>query len=72
MGVLCYDSKSISKDEKNIIFEKKYFKNIKSKYIIIILFDLLEEKKKLNILIYNKRLKNLLDIDIEYYKKNKW
>ena len=42
--------------------------NIKSPFIIKDIFSLLNENKKLNIIIYNKKLQNLLEVDIERYK----
>ena len=43
---------------------------IKSKYIIKKIFDILPTTKKLNIIQFNNNLKNILNIDIEDYKKN--
>ena len=42
--------------------------NIKSVYFLRILFPLLEVKKKLDLLKYNKNLQNKIDININYYK----
>ena len=42
--------------------------NIKSKYIIKILFSHLDEKIKLKSIKYNKKLQNLFDINIINYK----
>ena len=43
--------------------------NIKSPYIIKNIFSLLDENLKLNMIIYNKKLQNLLEVNIENYKK---
>ena len=47
----------------------KIFDNIKSLYIEKEIFLFLDEKKKLNIIMYNKLIQKLLEIDFEYYKK---
>ena len=44
------------------------FKSIKSHYIIKTILSLLNEKKKLNMIIYNKMIQHKLGIDIENYK----
>ena len=44
-------------------------KTIKSKYIIEIIFSFLYEKKKLNLMVYNKKFKEKLDINRDYYKE---
>jgi len=43
--------------------------NIKSSYIIKGLFSFLNEKQKLNMIIYNKELQKKCLVDIEDYKK---
>ena len=43
-------------------------KDVKSKYIINIIFSFLDEKAKLNLIKYNKYFQKSLSIDIEYYK----
>ena len=42
----------------NEIKTKKIFKNIKSKYIIQIIFDNLSKKKLLDIIKYNQKIQN--------------
>ena len=42
---------------------------VKSKYITNKIFSFLEENLKLNIIVHNKKYQNLLEINIEYYKK---
>ena len=43
-------------------------KSVKSIYIIKYVFSLLDENKKLNLIIYNKRIQNQLGINLEKYK----
>ena len=43
--------------------------DIKSSYIIKGIFLFLNDKQKLNIIIYNKKLQKILGVDIEVYKK---
>ena len=43
--------------------------NIKSKYILKIIFSYLLNKKKLSLINYSKKYQNLLDVDLEDYKK---
>ena len=47
----------------------KHLGDIKSKYIIKGIFLLLNEKQKLNLIIYNKQLQKILGVDIKDYKK---
>ena len=49
--------------------KKKNLKDIKSAFIIKEMFYFLNEKQKLNIIIYNKQLQNICGFDIEDYKK---
>ena len=42
---------------------------IKSSYIIKEVFSFINQKRKLNIIIHNKYLQNIIGVDIEYYKK---
>ena len=51
------------------IKNKINYEDIKSPYIINILFSFLKEKKKLNMIIYNNELKGILLVDIKDYKK---
>ena len=43
--------------------------SVKSIYILRYILSFIPEKRKLNIIIYNKELQNKLGINIEYYKK---
>jgi len=45
------------------------FRDIKSSYNIEMIFSFLNEKRKLNMIIYNKEIQKMLLIDIEDYKK---
>lgn len=47
------------------------YSNIKSKYILGIIFDILQEGKKLEIIRHNKRLQNTFGITLETYKNYK-
>ena len=50
--------------------EKKCLFNIKSSYIINEIFSFLnEEKQKLNMIIYNKQLQKIIEVDIKDYQK---
>ena len=42
--------------------------DVRSKYILEIIFSILEESLKLYIIKYNKNLKNILGYDLGYYK----
>ena len=44
-------------------------RDIKSSYIIPIVFSFLDRKEKLNMIVYNKDLQKMLLVDIEDYKK---
>ena len=59
MGI-CYDE-----NKRKINLRKE----IKSVYIIKEIFSFFLEKKKLDLITYNKKLQNIVEIDIEYYKK---
>ena len=47
----------------------KFLGDIKSKYIQKGIFSYLNEKQKLKMIIYNKKLKSIFGINIENYKK---
>ena len=44
------------------------FENIKSEYFLRIIFSFLNEKRKLNIVKYNKCLQNMININLLNYK----
>ena len=46
------------------------YRDIKSSYIIKSLFSFLDEKEKLEIIIYNKELQKILSVNINEYKNN--
>ena len=48
---------------------KNNLKGIRSEYIVSEVFSFLNEKRKLNMIFYNKKLQNLLKADIKDYKK---
>jgi len=64
-----------NKNLKTVIIRKakkmNEFENIKSEYILKDIFSFLSEKKKLEIIIYNKHLQKNLNINIENYKRIK-
>ena len=49
--------------------EINYLGDIKSLYIFKGIFLFVYEKQKLNLIIYNKKLQKLFEVDIEDYKK---
>ena len=53
--------------EKYLI-NKNSINNIKSQYFLIFIFSFLDEKRKLEIIKYNKNLQNTLDIKLINYK----
>ena len=61
---------NIKSNSGNIDFFKNgnLFENINSKYISKILFSYLNEKFKLNVIKYNKKLQNKIDINLINYK----
>ena len=60
----------ISKEkEKNQIKSIAKYENIKTNYFLEKVFNNLEEKKKLQIVKYNKNIKNRINININDYKE---
>ena len=60
----------ISKEkEKNQIKSIAKYENIKTNYFLEKVFNNLEEKKSLNLVKYNKNIKNRINIDINNYKE---
>ena len=59
-----------SKDEEKFKIQKNVYlnKEIKSNHIMKKIFSFLEENIKLKIIVYNKKLKKLFNINIEHYK----
>ena len=51
------------------IIEIKYIQDVKSLYLVKNIFLYLNEKQKLELIIYNKQLQKILGFDIEYYKE---
>ena len=56
-------------DEFEYIESKVKLRDIKSSFIIKIIFSFLSEKKILDMIMYNKKLQNMLSLDIEDYKE---
>jgi len=55
------------KEKKQIKLDAKY-ENIKADYFLIKVFDNLEKKKTLNIVKYNKNIKERININVNDYK----
>ena len=64
-------SNALSKEKKelNTIKSKDIFKNLKSDYFLKILFNILLKTRSLDIIKYNKNLKNRINISIKDYKE---
>ena len=60
---------SKEKTESNKIKSKNIFKNLKNDYFLQNLFDYLLKKKSLDIIKYNKNIKERIDISIKDYKE---
>ena len=56
-------------NETNILKSEDKFANIKSNYFLRLLFNILEKKKSLEIIKYNKNIKRRLNINIRDYKE---
>ena len=59
-------------DEFEYIKNKVKLKDIKSSFIKKLIFSFLSEKKILDMIMYNKKLQNILSFDIEDYRRIKW
>ena len=66
MGIECFNENSKKHKNRNC---KLPIILVKSKYIIQNIFSYLQIEKKLSIIKNNKKLQNLLDVDIQIYKK---
>ena len=53
----------------NKMKSKDIFKNLKSDYFLIKLFDILLKKRSFEIIKYNKNIKNRINISIKDYKE---
>ena len=60
--------KDINTNDSKNNSKRDILKNIKSKYIMIFILSHLEEKRKLEIIKYNKNIQNILDIKLINYK----
>ena len=60
--------KEIKKKNEQLISNSISLNNVKSSYILKHILSLLYEKRKLNLLIYNKKLKKKLGINLDKYK----
>ena len=72
MGI-CNENKDSAAKKRKInndsIYPVNLLHTIKSKYIFIKISEILCEKKKLNIICYNKKIKKILGINLDDYKK---
>ena len=59
-------SNELSKEKKEF---KDIFKNLKNDYFLQLLFNILMKKKSLNIIKYNKNIKDRINISIKDYKE---
>ena len=57
------------KIEVNNLKSKELFKNLKNDYFLKIIFNNLMKKKTLNIIKYNKNIKDRMNINIKDYKE---
>ena len=64
MGIICQEEKKQLKQIKTVNMKKE----IKSFYIIKEILSYLKEKKKLDLIIYNKSIQKLMGYNIDYYK----
>ena len=62
-------SSFILKNNKIITIRSSILENIKSKYILKKIFDLLQENKLLGIIRYNKKIQKRINLSIKYYKE---
>ena len=62
------NSKNNNQKSKEIIRGTPIINNINSSYILKQIFSLLEEKKKLKTIMYNKKIQKNIDICIANYK----
>ena len=62
----------MEQSKENKLNSKYLVISIKSDFILKKIFYPLNEKKKLILINYNKKIQKRLQIDLEYFKKNKW
>ena len=56
-------------DELEDIIKTKNIRDVKSSYILKIIFSFLSEKLRLDMIMHNKELQNMFNVYIENYKK---
>jgi len=61
-------SKVEEQGQSKLIVANNQLKNVKSHYIIQIIFEYMIERKSLETIRYNKSIQKRIDIDINYYK----
>ena len=70
MGICIENNFSAAKKREinnNLLYPINLLSGIKSKYILENIIGILDEKKKLNIIYYNKKMKNILGINLDDY-----
>ena len=55
--------------ENESVKSNPIIENIKSKYILMKIYDIMTQKKKLEIVKYNKKIQNKLNLGIKDYKE---
>ena len=63
------EAKNILKEKNKDNLSNANFINIKSRYILSKIYANLEQKKKLNIVKYNKQIQNKLNLNIKDYEE---
>ena len=68
MGTKDTTSKVEEQAQSKLIVSKNQIKNVKSHYIIQLIFEYMTERKSLETIKYNKRIQKRIDINIKHYK----
>ena len=61
-------SKVEEQGQSKLIVSKNQIKNVKSHYIIQLIFEYMTERKYLEVIRYNKSIQKRIDININHYK----
>ena len=62
------DSKNSSKGNRSVLKTKVFFEKLKSDYFLQKIFNIISKHKSLEIIKYNKKIQNRLNISIKDYK----
>ena len=68
MGTKDTTSKVEEQAQSKLIVSKNQIKNVKSHYIIQLIFEYMTERKSLETIRYNKSIQKRIDININHYK----